>query len=108
MNDLIKNIDTARHPLFQLSEADLNMVTAFILVSGSIKALSEQYGVSYPTMRQRLDSLIERLWALVEKKPADPLNDYLADMIAKGRLSVSDAKQLRELHRSALADRADH
>ncbi len=105
MNDILKNIDTARHPLFQLSEGDLNMVTAFILVSGSIKALSEQYGVSYPTMRQRLDSLIERVWALVEKQPSDPLNDYLADMIAKGRLSVSDAKKLREIHRSMLAEK---
>jgi hypothetical protein len=43
--------DTTCHPLLQLSEEDLNMVTEFVLVSGSIKDLARRYGISYPTMR---------------------------------------------------------
>ena len=53
--------ETDPHPLSRLSADDLNMVAAFVLVSGSIKDLAREYGVSYPTMRNRLDGLIERL-----------------------------------------------
>lgn len=90
------------HPLLRLDEDDLNMVTEFVLVSGSIKDLAGQYGVSYPTMRQRLDRLIDRLQRLAEGAVADPLNDYLADLLTSGQLAPSIARRIRELHRAAL------
>ncbi|MHC4129895.1 MAG: DUF2089 family protein [Planctomycetota bacterium] len=96
--------DTTCHPLLQLSEEDLNMVTEFVLVSGSIKDLARRYGISYPTMRQRLDRLIERVQKLVEGAPADPLSDYLADLLSKGLLTASVARRIRELHRATLSD----
>lgn len=90
------------HPLLKLSEDDLNMVTAFVLVSGSIKDLASRYGVSYPTMRQRLDGLIERLHRQVQGGPSDPLADYLADLIARERITPDIARRVRELHRKAV------
>ena len=90
-----------RHLLQQLDEDDLNMVTSFILVSGSIKDLATEYGVSYPTMRQRLDRLIERVRRLVDGAEADPLSDYLADLLTRGQLSRDVARRIRELHRAA-------
>ena len=95
--------ETTKHALTRLSEDDLNMVTAFVLVSGSIKDLAAQYGVSYPTMRQRLNRLIERLKGLVQGNTCDPMDDYLADLIARGQITAAAAKQIRELHRRALA-----
>jgi hypothetical protein len=92
---------TTRHPLQHLDEDDLNMVTSFILVSGSIKDLAVQYGVSYPTMRQRLDRLIERVQRLVDGAEADPLSDYLADLLSRGQLAPDVARRIRELHRAA-------
>ncbi len=91
-----------QHPLQRLGEDDLNMVTAFVLVSGSIKDLAGQYGVSYPTIRQRLDRLIDRLQRLLEGAGADPLNDYLADLLTSGQLAPNVARRIRELHRAAL------
>ena len=91
-----------RHLLHQLDEDDLNMVTSFILVSGSIKDLATQYGVSYPTMRQRLDRLIERVRRLVDGVEADPLSDYLADLLTRGHLTPDIARRIRELHRAAV------
>ena len=90
-----------RHLLQHLDEDDLNMVTSFILVSGSIKDLAAQYGVSYPTMRQRLDRLIERVQRLVDGAEADPLSDYLADLLTRGQLTPDIARRIRELHRAA-------
>lgn len=94
------------HPLFELSSEDLSMVTSFVLASGSIKALSKEYAVSYPTMRQRLDGLIERLGRLVDGGEPEPLSDYLADLIAKGQLAPSMASQIRSLHRQELKNKS--
>ena len=99
--------DAPCHPLLQLGEEDLNMVTAFILVSGSIKDLARQYGVSYPTMRQRLDRLIERVRKLVEGSPSDPLSDYLADLLSRGLMTPNVARKIRDLHRASLPERGD-
>jgi hypothetical protein len=93
--------DTTCHPLLQLGEEDLNMVTEFVLVSGSIKDLARSYGISYPTMRHRLDRLIERLQKLMEGAPSDPLSDYVADLLSKGLLGPAVARRIRELHRAA-------
>ena len=87
------------HPLLCLDEDDLHMVTSFVLLSGSIKDLANEYGVSYPTMRQRLDRLIERLRGHVDGNPGDPLTDYLADLLSKGQLTQGIARRIRDLHR---------
>ncbi len=93
------------HPLLALEDEDLNMVVAFVLGSGSIKDLARDYGVSYPTMRQRLDRLIERLRARLEGRAPDPLGDYLADLLTRGQLTPDIARRIRELHRDALEAR---
>ncbi len=83
------------------------MVTAFVLASGSIKDLASQYGISYPTMRARLDELIGRLKAAVEKRPVDPLREYLADLIARGQITSSAARRIRDLHDQAVVRKRD-
>ena len=47
--------------LARLSLEDVAFVRNFIMSSGSLKELARHYGVSYPTVRNRLDALIERL-----------------------------------------------
>jgi hypothetical protein len=44
-----------------LEEEDLAFIKRFILVSGSLKDLASAYGVSYPTLRLRLDRLIQKI-----------------------------------------------
>lgn len=48
-------------PLNRLSPEEQEFVLEFIKASGSLKELAKQYGVSYPTVRNRLDSLIEHM-----------------------------------------------
>ena len=52
--------------LSRLGSEDQQFVLAFILRSGSLKEMARLYGVSYPTVRNRLDELIARLGAIVE------------------------------------------
>ena len=44
-----------------LVEEDLEFIRNFIVSSGSLKELAEIYGVSYPTVRLRLDRLIQKV-----------------------------------------------
>ena len=98
--------DHQDHPLMKLSEEDLNMVAAFVLVSGSIKDLAHEYGVSYPTMRNRLNDLIGRLRGHLDGQETDPLSDYLAELIANGHLPPAAAREIRALH-AAVLDRGN-
>ncbi len=84
------------HPLRQLDEDDLNFVLRLVLASGSLKDLAASYGVSYPTIRVRLDRVIQRLRALVENRPVDPLTDLLAGLIERGELSARAARQIQK------------
>ena len=86
-------------PLKQLGDDDLEFVQRLVLASGSLKELAQGYGVSYPTIRARLDKLIERLEARVMGRPPDPMADLLADLIGKGEVAPSAAQAILKLHR---------
>lgn len=54
-------------PLFvQLPQEDQDFILNFFLSSGSIKEMAKQAGLSYPTMRNRMDDLIEKIKQLKE------------------------------------------
>ncbi len=67
----------------ELDEEDVAFIRRFLLASGSLKEVAGEYGVSYPTVRLRLDRLIQKI-RLGEDRAADP---YVA--LIK-RLAVSD------------------
>lgn len=89
------------HVLSRLPEEDLDLIVRLVLHSGSLKDLAGSYGVSYPTIRARLDRLIERLRGLVEGRPTDPVSELLASLVERGEMSVGAAKAVRELVRRA-------
>lgn len=47
--------------LAQLSTDEQHFVIAFLKTSGSIKEMASQMGMSYPTMRNMLDDLIQKV-----------------------------------------------
>ncbi len=50
--------------LARLDPEEMEFVVNLVKSSGSLKDLARVYGVSYPTVRNRLDALIERVKAL--------------------------------------------
>ena len=48
-------------PLLRLDLDDQAFVEAFVVASGSLKAMAGQLGVSYPTVRNRLNHIIDQL-----------------------------------------------
>jgi hypothetical protein len=53
--------------LVQLPVEDQDFILKLIQASGSLKELAGIYGISYPTVRNRLDSLIQKI-SLIEEK----------------------------------------
>lgn len=89
------------HPLLRLPREDLDLICELVLQSGSLKGLGEAYGVSYPTIRARLDRTIERLRALLSGAGPDPVSSLMAALVERGELTVSGARRLREALREA-------
>ena len=44
-----------------LDEEELAFMKHFVMASGSLKDLAARYGVSYPTVRLRMDRLIQKI-----------------------------------------------
>jgi hypothetical protein len=87
--------------LEELDEEDLRFVRRFVLSSGSLKAMAQEYGVSYPTVRARLDRLIAKVRAAEDPAVDDPFERRLRALVADGKLTASLAKELLEAHRAA-------
>ena len=44
-----------------LEDEDVAFIRKFLLASGSLKEIARQYDVTYPTVRLRLDRLIQKI-----------------------------------------------
>ncbi len=91
--------------LAALGEEDFVFLRRFLLHSGSLKDLAAEYGVSYPTVRSRLDRLITRVRAAEDARGADPLEQKVRILLADGQLSAAAAKELLAAHRAAVTER---
>ena len=76
-----------------LEEEDLSFIKKFILASGSLKEMAGQYGVTYPTVRLRLDRLIQKI-KLGEDTAADPYIALVKRLAINERLDLDTAKLL--------------
>ena len=47
--------------IVNLEDEDISFIKKFILASGSLKEMAKQYEVTYPTIRLRLDKLIQTI-----------------------------------------------
>ena len=79
--------------LVQLSLEDQVFVSAFVRCHGSIKEMERIFGVSYPTIKPRLNRIAQNL-DFVDTDPA-PSRADVVDRLRRGEISAEDA--LREL-----------
>src|SRR6266516_7204814 len=87
-----------------LEEEDLAFVKRFILFSGSLKDLASAYEVSYPTLRLRLDRLIEKIKILENQKIEDRYERLLRAQFVDGKLDASTFKQLLSAYQQQSKD----
>ena len=75
--------------LARLSGEDQIFVAAFLRSHGSIKDMEQVFGVSYPTVKARLNRIAAQL-EFVETDPKPSRNEVL-DRLERGEISAADA-----------------
>ena len=71
-----------------------------MLASGSLKEVAAQYGVTYPTVRLRLDRLIQKI-KLSETAEADPYVALVKRLAVDDRLDFDTARILISAYRES-------
>lgn len=79
--------------LARLSVEDQVFITAFVRCHGSIKEMEQIFGVSYPTIKSRLNRLANAL-EFVETNPA-PSQSEILERLKNGEVTAEEA--IREL-----------
>ena len=80
-------------PLARLSAEDQVFVMAFVQCHGSIKQMERIFGISYPTVKKRLDSVAGRFeFVISEPEPVDDTErSEVIDKLERGDISVDEA-----------------
>jgi len=76
-------------PLAQLSYNDQVFVAMFIRSHGSIKQMEKDFGISYPTVKSRLNKISEKL-AFVEVASVPP-RDVILEQLEGGEITAKEA-----------------
>ncbi len=76
-----------------LNDEDISFIKKFILSSGSLKEIANQYEVTYPTVRLRLDRLIQKI-NLCEDEAKDPYISLIKRLAVDDKLDFETAKLL--------------
>lgn len=79
--------------LENLDDEDINFIKKFILASGSLKEVASIYDVTYPTIRLRLDRLIQKI-QLNDKTSSEPYISLIKQLALNDKLDFETAKLL--------------
>ena len=83
-----------------LENDELAFVRRFILASGSLKALAQVYGVTYPTIRLRLDRLIQKFHVIDDQQITSDFERLLRTKFADGKIDADTLKSLLQAYRT--------
>ena len=86
-----------------LEDEDLVFIKKFILASGSLKEVAGQYGVTYPTVRLRLDRLIQKI-QIAEQTGSDPYVSLIKRLAVNDKLDFDTAKLLISEYRQTMKE----
>lgn len=73
-----------------LSSDQLDFMEVFLKCRGNIKDVEKELGISYPTVRAKLDDVVSALGYTVVKKPTVGSKEIL-DMLEKGDITAEQA-----------------
>jgi len=79
--------------MLNLDDEDAVFIKNFLLASGSLKDVANQYGVTYPTVRLRLDKLIQKI-QIGENTASEPYIALIKRLAVNEKLDFDTAKIL--------------
>lgn len=86
-------IGTTPDWMSNLDDEDMSFVKKFIMASGSLKEIAKQYRVTYPTVRLRLDRLIQKI-QIGEETASEPYIALIKRLAVNEKIDFEAAKLL--------------
>lgn len=84
--------------ILSLEPEDAAFLKNFALASGSLKEIAKKYGVSYPTVRLRLDKLIQKI-ELNDRQEEKPFPAFIKGLAVDSRIDLETAKLIIQKYR---------
>lgn len=84
--------------ILALEQEDAAFLKNFVLKSGSLKEIAKLYEVSYPTVRLRLDKLIQKI-ELNDQKEDEPFSTFIKGLAVDARIDLETAKIIIEKYK---------
>ncbi|WP_456264619.1 DUF2089 family protein, partial [Helcococcus bovis] len=81
-----------------LEDEDVNFIKNFILSSGSLKEIANKYNVTYPTVRLRLDKIIQKI-EINDKENNDEYISLIKQLAVEEKIDFEAAKILINTYR---------
>ena len=79
--------------MVNLEDEAVVFIKKFLLASGSLKEVARQYGVTYPTVRLRLDRLIQKI-KISEEASNEPYIALIKRLAVNEKIDFDTAKLL--------------
>lgn len=77
-----------------LDDEDMIFIKRFLLASGSLKEVAKLYGVTYPTVRVRLNKLIDKIKLAEDKTDNDEFVELIKRYVIDEDIEFDVAKNL--------------
>lgn len=96
----VVNLELDKIPqwILALEQEDANFLKNFVLKSGSLKEIAKLYEVSYPTVRLKLDKLIQKI-ELSDQQEEEPFQTFIKGLAVDSRIDVETAKIIIEKYK---------
>lgn len=88
------NMDTVPMWIKNLDDEDMIFIKRFLLASGSLKEVAKLYGVTYPTVRVRLNKLIDKIKLSEDKEDNDEFVELIKRYVIDEDIEFDVAKNL--------------
>ena len=80
--------------LFQLTPEQLQFVEVFVRCRGNIKEVERDLKISYPTVRSRLDNVIQAMGYTISETEEDQHTDRILQSLETGELTFEQAMEI--------------
>lgn len=77
--------------ILALEQEDATFLKNFVLKSGSLKEIAKLYEDSYPTVRLRLDKLIQKI-EISDQQEEEPFQTFIKGLAVDSRIDLETAK----------------
>ncbi|MDD2958604.1 MAG: DUF2089 family protein [Lachnospiraceae bacterium] len=91
-------IDKIPQWILTLEQEDATFLKNFALKSGSLKEIANLYEVSYPTVRLRLDKLIQKI-EMSDQQEEEPFQTFIKGLAVDSRIDLETAKIIIEKYK---------